>query len=112
MELDLAWISLAALLVVIVCSCTTKVNPGILALAFAWIIGVYLVPGDPRTNFRKLVDGFPSDLFLTLTGVTLLFTQAQNNGTLDVVAHAAVRLCRGNAGVIPLMLFLLTFGIA
>jgi di/tricarboxylate transporter len=110
--MDLAWISLAALLIVIVCSCTTKVNPGFLALAFAWIIGVYLVPGDPRTNFKALAAGFPSDLFLTLTGVTLLFTQAQNNGTLDTVARAALRLCRGNAGVIPLMLFVLTFGIA
>jgi di/tricarboxylate transporter len=37
--------------------------------------------------------------------VTLLFTQAQLNGTLDRVAHAAVRVCRGNAGLIPVMFF-------
>jgi len=112
MVLDLAWISLAALLVVIVCSCTTNVNPGVLALAFAWIIGVYLIGGDPKANFRALVGGFPTDLFLTLLGVTLLFTQAQNNGTLDTVARAAVRLCRGNAGLIPVMFFALTCAIA
>jgi di/tricarboxylate transporter len=39
--------------------------------------------------------------------VTLLFTQAQLNGTLDRVAHAAVRVCRGNAGLIPVMFFVL-----
>ena len=51
-------------------------------------------------------------LFLTLAGVTLLFTQAQLNGTLDRVAHAAVRVCRGNAGLIPVMFFVLACLIA
>ena len=39
--LDLAWVSLAALVLVIVLSCTTSVNPGFLSLALAWVIGVY-----------------------------------------------------------------------
>jgi hypothetical protein len=51
-------------------------------------------------------------LFLTLAGVTLMFTQAQLNGTLDRVAHAAVRVCRGNAGLIPVMFFALACLIA
>ena len=51
-------------------------------------------------------------LFLTLAGVTLLFTQAQLNGTLDRIAHAAVRICRGNAGLIPVMFFVLGCAIA
>ena len=41
--MDLAWISLAALVVTIVLSCTTSVNPGVVAIVFAWLIGV--VPG-------------------------------------------------------------------
>jgi Na+/H+ antiporter NhaD/arsenite permease-like protein len=107
--MDLAWISLAALLVVIACSCTTSVNPGVLALALAWGIGVYL---DPRGSPQTVLAGFPTDLFLTLAGVTLLFTQAHGNGTLDAVARAAVRLCRGNTGLVPVMFFLLTFALA
>jgi di/tricarboxylate transporter len=109
MEQALAWISLAALLVVIVCSCVTSVNPGVLALAFAFLIGVYL---DPKGSLKAVVDGFPTDLFLTLVGVTLLFTQAHGNGSLDAVARAAVRLCRGSAGLIPIMFFFLTFVLA
>jgi di/tricarboxylate transporter len=56
--------------------------------------------------------GFPIQLFLTLVGVTMLFTQAQLNGTLDQVAHRSVRLCRGNTGLIPVTFFLLGLGVA
>ena len=56
--------------------------------------------------------GFPVQLFLTLAGVTLLFTQAQLNGTLDKLAHQALRMCRGNTGLIPVSFFLLGCAIA
>ena len=111
--MDLAWISLAALLAVIVVSCTTAVNPGVVAVALAWVIGVYVAPACGQAlGVKDVVAGFPSDLFLTLVGVTLLFTQAQVNGTLDKISRLAVRGCRGNVGLMPVMFFLLTFGLA
>jgi Na+/H+ antiporter NhaD/arsenite permease-like protein len=106
--MNLAWLSLSALLVAIVVSCTTRLNVGILAVAFAWIVGVYF--GGMRLD--DVLAGFPIQLFLTLAGVTLLFTQAQLNGTLDKLAHAAVRVCRGNTGFIPVTFFCLGCGIA
>jgi di/tricarboxylate transporter len=111
--MDLAWFSLIALVIVIIASCTTTVNPGILALVFAWVIAFILAPlwGAPL-SVKDVAKGFPSDLFITLVGVTLLFTQAYLNGTLDKVAHIAVRACRGNAGLIPITFFLLTCGFA
>ncbi|HET9362340.1 MAG TPA: SLC13 family permease [Vicinamibacterales bacterium] len=99
--MPLAWLSLGALVVAMIVSCTTTMNVGVLALALAWIVGVYL----GGMSLGDVLSGFPVQLFLTLTGVTLLFTQAQLNGTLDRVAHAAVRVCRGNAGLIPVMFF-------
>jgi di/tricarboxylate transporter len=104
----LAWLSLGALVVAMIVSCTTQLNVGVLALALAWIVGVYF--GGMGLN--DVLAGFPVQLFLTLAGVTLLFTQAQLNGTLDRVAHAAVRVCRGNTGLIPVMFFFLGCGIA
>ena len=74
-----------------------------LGLALAWMVGVYV--GGMRLD--EVLSGFPAQLFLTLAGVTLLFTQAQLNGTLDRVAHAAVRVCRGNTGLMPVMFFVL-----
>ena len=104
--MNLAYVSLAALVVAILVSCFTELNVGILALALAWIVGVY-VGGMPLND---VIGGFPVSLFLTLAGVTLLFSQAQLNGTLDRIAHRAVRLCRGNAGLIPIMFFILGCG--
>ncbi len=101
--MTLAWLSLGALVVAMILSCTTELNIGVLAVALAWIVGVYL--GGMR--LEDVVSGFPVQLFLTLAGVTLLFTQAHLNGTLDRVANAAVRVCRGNTGFIPVMFFVL-----
>ncbi|HEX5107063.1 MAG TPA: SLC13 family permease [Vicinamibacterales bacterium] len=104
----LASLSLAALAIAMIVSCTTQLNVGVLALALAWIVGVYL--GGMKLD--DVLAGFPAQLFLTLAGVTLLFTQSQLNGTLDRIAQRAVRLCRGNAGLIPVMFFMLGCGIA
>jgi len=103
--MDLATISLIALLVAILLSCTTKINVGILSMVLAWFIGVYV--GGMRLS--QITAGFPSQLFLTLVGVTLLFTLAKDNGTLDRIAQRAVRLCRGSVGMIPIMFFFLSF---
>jgi di/tricarboxylate transporter len=111
--MGLAWISLAALLVVIVASCATEVNPGILSVVFAWSIGVYLAPALGQSIGPKAVlAGFPTELFLTLVGVTALFAQARVNGTLERVASLGVRCCRGNVGLVPIMFFGLTLCLA
>jgi len=106
--MNIAHVSLAALVVAILVSCFTELNVGILALSLAWIVGVY-VGGMPLND---VIGGFPVSLFLTLAGVTLLFSQAQLNRTLDRIAHRAVRLCRGNTGLIPVMFFILACALA
>jgi di/tricarboxylate transporter len=111
--IDLAWISLAALVLVIALSCTTAVNPGFLALALAWVIGVYIAPFWGRAfKTGDLLAGFPTDLFLTLVGVTLLFSLARANGTLDHVVRTALRICGGNSGWVPIVFFGLSASIA
>ena len=101
--MSLAVLSVCALALAIIVSCVTTLNVGVLALALAWIIGVYF--GGMSVN--AVMAGFPTALFLTLVGMTLLFTLAQCNGTLDRLAHHAVRPCRGNRGAIPIMFFVL-----
>jgi di/tricarboxylate transporter len=86
-----AILSLIALLVAIAISMATKLNVGVMAMAFAWLIGVYVADFRPE----QVAAGFPSTLFLTLTGVTLLFALAESNGTLERLAHRAVGLARG-----------------
>lgn len=106
--MSLAWISVAALVLAITLSCTTTINVGVLSLALALIVGVVL--GDMST--ATVLEGFPVDLFVTLVGVTLLFAIADVNGTLERLTERAVRLCRGHAGMLPVMFFLIGFVLA
>ena len=106
--MSLGHVTLVALAVAIVVSCVSRLNVGLLAMALAWVIGVYV--GD--LPLRDVTAGFPIDLFLTLSGVTLLFAQAHVNGTLDIVAHNAMRLCRGRVGLVPIMYFALGAALA
>ena len=106
--MSLAALSVAALVLAILVSCVTSMNVGILAIALAWVLGVYV----GHLPVAAVMSGFPSQLLLTLGGVTLLFTIAQLNGTLDRVAHHAVRSCRGSRGALPMMFFVLAAGLA
>ncbi len=98
-----AVLSLLALLLVIGASLTSRINVGVLAVALAWPIGLY----GAGWKVDALMATFPSSLFLTLLGVTLLFGIAQTNGTMASVTHSAVRLCRGSAAMLPLLFFCL-----
>lgn len=106
--MNLAWLSVGALFAAIILSCFTQINPGVISIVFAWIIGVYL----GGMTVKQVAAGFPVELFLTLAGVTLLFAQAQVNGTLSRIAEHLIRLCRGNAGILPVMFFLLAASLA
>ena len=106
--MNLAVISVCALAFAVLVSCVSRVNVGVLSIALAWLVGVY-IGGIPATT---IMGGFPSQLFLTLTGVTLLFALAQCNGTLERLTNYAVRLCRGNCGTIPVMFFVLALALS
>lgn len=97
-----AVLSLLALVVAIILSMTTRINVGWVALAFAWIIGVYIA----GLGVPAVMAGFPVSLFLTLAGVTLLFAIADANGALEYVARRAMGLARGSARFLPLLFFL------
>lgn len=101
--MNLAVLSVSALALAVIVSCVSRLNVGVLSIALAWIVGVYI--GGVPVN--AVMGGFPSQLFLTLAGVTLLFAMAQSNGTLPQLTHHAVRVCRGNAGTLPIMFFVL-----
>ena len=96
-----AVLSLLALVVALGLSMTSRINVGWLALSFAWLIGVYAAGLRPDA----VMSGFPISLFITLTGVTLLFALAEANGSLEALANRAILPARGRARVIPLLFF-------
>lgn len=103
-----AELSLAAIAIVIVASFFTRLNVGILAVALAWPVAVYVAGWKPEA----LLAVFPSSLFLTLLGVTLLFGLAQANGAMAALTQAALRVCGGRVAWLPLLFFALACAIS
>jgi di/tricarboxylate transporter len=106
--MNLAWVSVGALVLAVLLSCTTTINVGLVSMAMALIIGVFLGGLTPSA----VLEGFPTDLTVTLIGVTLLFSIAECNGTLARLTRQVTRVCRGHAGALPIMFFALGFVLA
>ena len=106
--MSLPALSIVAFAIAILVSCVSTINIGFLSMAFAFIIGIFF--GGMRV--ADVVAGFPTGLFLILVSVTLLFSQANVNGTLGKIARRSVKLARGNMGMIPILFFFLAAALA
>lgn len=103
-----AELALVAILAVVIASFGTRLNVGILAVALAWPIAMY----GAGWKAEQLMQVFPSSLFLTLLGVTLLFGVAQANGTMGALTQRSLALASGRAGLLPLIFFVLACAIS
>jgi len=92
--------SLLALLAAIAISFASRLNVGVVAIPLAWAASIY----GGRTA-EAVLSGFPSALFVTLAGVTLLFALAETNGTVAQLAVRLTLLARGRARVLPVVFF-------
>lgn len=77
------------------------INIGILALVASFLVGTFVFGLDDAEIFA----GFPVSLFITVVGVTYLFSVAKLNGTIDLLVQGGIRLVRGRAILVPWVLF-------
>jgi di/tricarboxylate transporter len=93
--------SLVALLAAIALSFASRLNVGLIAIPLAWGVGAYagLAPD-------AIVGGFPTSLFVTLAGVTLLFALAESNGTIGALAARLAGVAGGRPRLLPPLMFL------
>lgn len=104
--MDIAILSLTALVVVIVISCINqRLNPGLLALLAATILGFFVA----GMSINSIVEFFPSSLFILLVSMSLVFGTAHNNGTLEKLTQRAVYLIKGQNLLLPVLIFVLAF---
>ncbi|HEW2158532.1 TPA: SLC13 family permease, partial [Streptococcus pneumoniae] len=61
----------------------TKINIGLLAIAFSYLIATTLMGLSPK----ELLHFWPTSLFFTIFSVSLFYNFATTNGTLDVLAQ-------------------------
>lgn len=102
--MPLELIPILALIAMFVAATLLPINMGTLGFVAAFLVGTLAV----GMNTDDIIAGFPSELFLTLVGVTYLFAIAQNNGTVDLMVRGAVRLVRGRVAFIPWVMFGIT----
>jgi di/tricarboxylate transporter len=102
--MPLELIPILALIAMFVAATLLPINMGTLGFVAAFLVGTLAV--GMKTD--DIIAGFPSELFLTLVGVTYLFAIAQNNGTVDLMVRGAVRLVRGRVAFIPWVMFGIT----
>lgn len=85
--MNIAVISLIALVAAIVLGFVKKMNVGILAIALSYVIGLY---GGFSAN--QIIGGYSASMALTMIGVMYLFAVVSNNGTLELLARKITAL--------------------
>jgi len=97
-------LSIIILAVMFLLATVLPLNMGALAFVGAFLLGSVVL--GMSTN--DILANFPGGLFLTIVGVTYLFAIAQNNGTIDLLVRAAVRLVGNKVALIPWVMFAIT----
>lgn len=95
----MALLSLVFLLLAIMLGFIRKMNTGLLCIAFALLLGRMAGISD-----AEIIKGFNASLFLMLLGVTYLFSLAQINGSLDLLAQKVISLAGKRVYLIPIII--------
>lgn len=98
-----AIVSLIVVAAIVTLSCFRDLNVGILCVAAALALGV----GMLHIPLKEVQANWPVNMFMTLVGVTFMFSCAQVNGTMEKITSHAVRLARGNTALIPIIIYFL-----
>ena len=96
-------ISILALVAMFVVATLLPINIGVMAFVAAFVVGSTVADMDGET----ILAGFPSELAVTLIGITFLFAMATNNGTIDWLVRVATWAVRGRLVALPWVMFLI-----
>ena len=101
-------ISLLAIVVAIAIGFWKNINVGLIAIVFALFLGYY-AGGIP---INTIIGYWPIKLFFTTFGITLLFSIAKLNGTLEKISKTIIYQSRGKKVLIPIIFYVLALVIA
>lgn len=101
--MNLGLISLITIILAIAIGFWKNINTGLVSLAFALILGHFIGGLDEKAMIKM----WPTNVFFMLAGVTLLFSIAKANNTLELFAKKCVRLSGGRKAIIPIIVYCL-----
>lgn len=91
------YVCLLAIVVSIALGWKFKFNTGILAMGFAFLIGVFMM--DLKVS--AVIGFWPTNIVFFLIAISLFFTYATSNGTMELLGKKMLYAMNGNAKLIP-----------
>ena len=104
----MATLALAIFVAVFAIATFRNIHLGVLMLPAACAVGVWLA----GMSLRDIVSGFPVGILVLIAGVTYLFGIAKGNGTIDRVVQTLLAAVGARRGLLPMVFFLITAGVA
>lgn len=101
-------IILIAIIISIVVGYKAKINVGLVAIPFAYIIGCFLLKLQPS----KVITMWPISIFFVILAIGLFFGFAVANGTLETLSNNLLYRCRSVPLLLPLAFFFVAVLIA
>ena len=101
-------IIIIAIIVAIGLGYATKINTGLYAISFAYLIGTYVMGLEPS----KITAMWPMKLFFIIFAVSLFYNFSMSNGTLEKVAMHILYRFRRNSGILSYIVFFIATLIA
>lgn len=103
-------LSLIILLSVILLAWFTKISPGILGIAGAFIIGFFvtvdgILVSSVGGGCAEILAAFPYKLISRILFTSLFFVTISQNGTLELLTEKLIRLTKGRANLYPIIVY-------
>ncbi|NIZ00656.1 SLC13 family permease [Thalassospira lucentensis] len=91
-----------AILLAIFLGYITRINIGLFAIAFAYILGCFVMGLSPK----EVIAMWPLKIFFVIFSVCLFYSFAMVNGTLEKLAGHLLYFCRNAPWLLPFAVFL------
>ncbi|MDD3654400.1 MAG: SLC13 family permease [Desulfotomaculaceae bacterium] len=106
--MDFVFLITAAIIVAIALGFIFKMNIGLLAIVFSYLIGAFLLD----LKVKDIISMWPLSLFWMILTITFFYGFAMSNGTLSLVARKTVFATKKYAYLLPVTLYILTLVIS
>jgi len=101
-------ITLVAIVLAIGLGFYKDINTGMISIAFSLLVGYYL----GGLSFNTIISYWPLKLFFVTFGVTLLFSVAKENETLNRFSNLIIYWSGGRKALIPIIFYFLSLFLA
>lgn len=91
------WLCILAIVVSILLGWKLKLNTGVIAMGFAFLIGYFAL----GLKVNEIIGFWPTTIVFYLLSIALFFNYATVNGTMDVLGKKLLYALGGNAKLVP-----------